>query len=119
MSWSQNNGRTRRKNTWQQEAIDNNHLGIYSREDCLRNLQWIIVSIVASIVERSHWAKTLILLRLDWGTPSPFLGNNCLAVGVLALDGYRFAIIQRKREVPLHDNASFDSILANEPGLPP
>jgi hypothetical protein len=45
--------------------------------------------------------------------------TQLLAVGLLALAGYRFAIIQRKRAVPLHDDASFDSILANEQGLPP
>ena len=45
--------------------------------------------------------------------------TQLLAVGLLALAGYRFAIIQRKRAVPLHDDASFDSILANEQGLLP
>ncbi len=43
--------------------------------------------------------------------------RQLLAVGLLALAGYRFAIIQRIRKVPLHDNASFDSILANERDL--
>jgi hypothetical protein len=45
--------------------------------------------------------------------------TQLLIVGLLAMCGYRFAIVQRKREVPLHDDASFDSILANEQGLPP
>jgi hypothetical protein len=62
-------------------------------------------------------SRPILLIALVFSIGVPIFSiilTQLLAVGLLALAGYRFAMIQRKREVPLHDDASFDSILANE-----
>ena len=79
---------------------------------------WFMIFYYPKLLQNLPIRQSDYLITFVLSLCSPILTHTSI-VGILALSGYRFATIERKQQALPHDDASFDSILANEPGLPP